>query len=43
MYGSTGKSLEQSGKASDFYDLKGYVGQVIRRTGIDPDRCIMKR
>jgi len=36
--GSTGKSLwNRPGKQSDFYDIKAYVGQVIRRAGIDPD------
>ncbi len=36
--GSTGKTLwNRPDRKSDFYDIKAYVEQIIRRTGIDPD------
>ena len=36
--GSTGKALwNRPDRQSDFYDIKAYTGQVIRRTGTDPE------
>lgn len=43
LSGAAGRTLwNRPGKKSDFYDIKGYVEQVFRRLGIDPDELEYK-